>query len=194
MSRNIRAASLELDRHLREIDSTDLDDLSTNVMSMSRWIEKTFLQTEMLHLAAHCAHAVYERKDQTALPARGFNRVGHVQRLGGGLPGSSSKPTTIGLYTPAKDASEPETEPNTSTTLPKEPLPYFLVVAIRGTASIHGWMVNLNTGARPGEPVQDTEGFLGKDPDANPYHAHAGFLASTKSLLPRGEAGWGLGG
>ncbi|KAK3900373.1 Alpha/Beta hydrolase protein [Staphylotrichum tortipilum] len=55
-----------------------------------------------------------------------------------------------------------------------------IVVAIRGTASIHDWLVNFNTGEHSDTSAEDEDSIL----NGNNYRAHAGFLACTMEMLP----------
>ncbi|KAK4031364.1 hypothetical protein C8A01DRAFT_42175 [Parachaetomium inaequale] len=145
MSRNIREASIELDKHLREIDSAEKESLSTDVISMSRWIEK-----------------------QEAYANSSF-------------PFSVLPEVTL----PTADISNYDAWTMMADHLSMPLRVHLTVVAIRGTASIHDWMVNLNPGSCSDSPVEDKDEFLGKDKNGDNYHAHAGFLASAKEMLLR---------
>ncbi|KAH6656434.1 Alpha/Beta hydrolase protein [Truncatella angustata] len=183
-STNLRAASIDLDKYLQNVDTTELESRSSDVISMSRWIEKqeaysnsSFRNIDveevtlsvpeyfLIGLAAVSAEEAYDRPTQTRLLAKGFKLVGEVARLAVGPTGSSIKATSVGMYESTGPA--PDTQ-------------YTIVIAIRGTASIHDWMVNLNDG--PEIPIEDA--FMGKDMSDNLYRAHAGFLEGAKEMLP----------
>ena len=74
--------------------------------------------------------------------------MGDVQRIRTSIPGSQSKPAMVSLHR------------QTDGVLSTPPGVHVVVVAIRGTASIDDWMVNFNSGSRPGSPVEDTDSFL----------------------------------
>jgi Lipase (class 3) len=118
----------------------------------------------LVNLAAICADEVYARKDQAATPPKGFDILKEVNKMDAGNANSSSKATTVVLYKPHLDSPESRN---------------VVVVAIRGTASVHDWMVNLNDGSDT--PTADK--FLGNDANDVPFRVHSGFLACAKGML-----------
>lgn len=87
-----------------------------------------------------CSEKVYARQHrQVVFPSREYNLVDKEITLKGGYGGSVQKPAVVGVYMPS------EKEPQTSGRL--------VTVVIRGTASVHDWMVNFNPGPGDDDPA-----------------------------------------
>ncbi|KAH8665134.1 Alpha/Beta hydrolase protein [Tricladium varicosporioides] len=204
-SRNLQNASKQLEDYLREMD--DNDDRIADVISMSRYLEKLDAYSNssfagcavremnfdaptllLVDLAANCAKKVYRKPESGDLNPFAFEEEGSSKTITGDELGNSVKATTVGLFKGKPGLTGPDGDDIR-----------VIVVAIRGTASIHDWMVNFNDAAQPKpaksgfettiadlkiadpDTTADPE-FLGKAKDGTPYTTHEGFLQCAKLM------------
>jgi hypothetical protein len=91
----------------------------------------------MMDLAAKTAKEVYNKPTTADLQPFAFVEEGEKQKIPADKYGGSVKETNIRLYKPIQEFGEHGNEMRV------------VVVAIRGTSSIHDWMVNFKDTALP---------------------------------------------
>jgi len=140
-------------------------------------------------LAATCAKKVYRKPGSDTLKPTGFIQVGEARKIEADKFGGLTKAATMCLY-----KGKPGVTGDAGGVLS------VIVVAIRGTASIHDWMVNFNDAA-PQKRTFDSKlaalklndvtedivqsDFLGLTQEKTAYKAHEGFLNCAKFMTPK---------
>jgi hypothetical protein len=97
----------------------------------------TFATRVLVNLAAKSAKAVYNKSTSADLKASAFVHTGETRKIRADEFGGLMKATTVTLYKGKEESTGADVQDVR-----------VMVVAIRGTASLHDWLVNFNDTAQ----------------------------------------------